>query len=168
MDTPELRGPESRERRLSRDALHVFDIAHDVAALRDEPGYEDNGHNGVVLLKAPGLRAVLQSAEPDSGMAAHVVHGPAIVQVVEGRVSLRTAETDTPVGAGQIAVIPDDRPRSLIAEERAVFVVTLQPRQGEDGESGAGGGRPDPRQGDLLERARGGAATSGERGGGGR
>ena len=73
------------------------------------------------------LRQTLIALSAGSELDEHESPGEATLQVVRGRVELRSADSSTVVTEGQLAPIPPER-HSLAAEEDAVVLLTVVKR----------------------------------------
>jgi GABA permease len=120
-----LRGKEPREERLDESALHVFSLRAFGLGLRAQGEYERNGHTGLLLLKTPELRVLLEAMDPGTRLATHVVHGPATLQVLEGALDVATPNGVFRVAEGEMATLPRDAQREIRAPARALFVLSL-------------------------------------------
>ena len=81
-------GSDSREARALDDPVMGFDLAREVALLREEPGYGRFGRSSKTLGKSPHFRLVVMAAsagtsigneEADDAMAIHVLDGSVTV-----------------------------------------------------------------------------------------
>jgi quercetin dioxygenase-like cupin family protein len=120
-----LRDRIERRNRLDEEWLHLFSLAHFARALRSDREYIEHGRNAITLLKSDGLRVVLEVAAAGTKIAEHVVPGPAIVQVLEGKLDLVCLDEARVAERGEMVVIPHDRPRSMTAKSDAAFLWTL-------------------------------------------
>ena len=120
-----LRDRDERRHRLDEEWLHLFSLQKFTAALRQEPDYERNGHNGLILMKTEHMRVVLAVARAGSGIGEHTIHGPALVQVIEGSLTFQAGDERREAHAGEMVVIPHERPRTIRANKDAAFVWAL-------------------------------------------
>jgi quercetin dioxygenase-like cupin family protein len=133
-----LRDRTDRRQRLDQDWLHLFSIEKFVAALRDESEYARNGSNGLLLHKTESLSVVLEVAAAEREIGRHVVPGPTVVQVLEGSLRFRAGGETRIAHAGEMVVIPHDRPREIHAESDSAFlwlVAQPDPRQPAEAET---------------------------------
>lgn len=115
----------ARERRLDPDRVHHFPLLELAGALRREPEYEAEGRTGMILMKAGAFRALLEVARTGITLGPHVVHGPAIVQVLEGAVEAQVDGEVRRAGPGEMLVLPHEVERSLEVREAAAFLIAL-------------------------------------------
>ena len=120
-----LRSPEERQSRLDPEWLHLFSLEQFARKLRAEPEYAENGRSGLVLIKTEQLRVVLEVASEGSKFAEHTVLGSATVVVLEGALEITCGDETRVVRAGEMVVIPHDRPRAMSATGDVCFLWTL-------------------------------------------
>jgi quercetin dioxygenase-like cupin family protein len=120
-----LRDRNERQHRLDEEWLHLFSLQKFTAALRQERDYERNGHNGLILMKTEHMRVILEVARAGRGIGEHTIHGPALVQVIEGSLTFQAGDERREAHAGEMVVIPHGRPRTIRADEDAAFVWAL-------------------------------------------
>jgi len=125
MTSNPLRDPERRHDRLDEDGFHLFALDSMVAQLRSESAYQVNGHAGVTLLKNDNLSVVLEAARKDSRLGEHVIQGPSFVHVLEGSLCLECGDETRIAHVGEMAVVPQDRPRDVRAQEDSAFLLVL-------------------------------------------
>ncbi len=123
--TESLRGKEPRDLRLAEELVHVFSLRAYGAGLRAQSEFERNGHTGMLLMKTPELRVVLEAMAPGTSLATHVVHSPATLFVIEGALDVSTADGVSRVGEGEMASLPRDERREIRAPVRALFLLAL-------------------------------------------
>jgi len=120
-----LRDRSERRHRLDEEWLHLFSLEKFTTALRQEPEYQRNGHNGLILIKTEHMRVVLEVARAGRGISEHTIHGPALVQLIEGSLTFQAGDERRVAHAGEMVVIPHDRPRTICANEDAAFLWAL-------------------------------------------
>lgn len=125
MDVAGLRDRTRREVRLDEDWFHLFALADMIRTLRAESAYASSGHSGLLLLKNEHLRVVLEIARKGVAIGEHTVRGPTVVQVLDGSLELRSDGETRIAHAGEMAVVPDARPRTLTAKEDCAFLRVL-------------------------------------------
>jgi len=125
MDIAHLRDRLRRQERLDEEGFHLFALNEMVRVLRTEDAYESNGQTGLILLKTDHLRIVLEVVQAGTKIGLHTVRGPTVIQVLEGSLCLKSMDETRNAHAGEMVVIPHDRPRDLKAEEDTAFVWAL-------------------------------------------
>ena len=111
---------------------NAFSLRAFGAGLRRQPEYERNGHAGMLLVKAPELRVVLEAMQPDTLLRTHVVHGPTTLQVLEGALDVVTARSRLHVGESEMATLSRDERREIRAPVASLFVMALGRRASDE------------------------------------
>ena len=120
-----LRDRIERGNRLDLGWFHLFSLAQFARGLRGEREYAEQGRNAITLLKTEQLSVVLEVAAEGVKIAEHTVPGPAIVHVLDGELDLVCLDETRVAHAGEMVVIPHDRPRSMSAKSDVTFLWTL-------------------------------------------
>jgi quercetin dioxygenase-like cupin family protein len=134
--TDRLRDRIERGTRLDEEWLHLFSLARFARALRAEREYREQGRNAMILMKTGQLRVVLEVAAEGAKIAEHVVPGPAIVHVLDGELDLVCLDETRVARAGEIVVIPHDRPRAMAAKSEVAFLWMLAMETDADASTG--------------------------------
>jgi len=116
------------------DRTHVFSLRSFGAGLRGQGEYERNGHAGMLLLKAPELRVVLEAMQPDTVLRTHIVHGPTTLHVLEGALEVITERARLRVAESEMATLARDERRELRAPVATLFLMALGRRASEEDE----------------------------------
>jgi quercetin dioxygenase-like cupin family protein len=116
---------DERSNRLDPEWFHLFSLAQYTAALRAEREFAASGRSGLVLIKTEQLRVVLEVAAEGSKFAEHTVLGSALVVVLEGALEVVCGDERRLARAGEMVVIPHDRPRSMSAAGDVAFLWLL-------------------------------------------
>ena len=122
-----VRDRQERQQRLDGEQAHVFSLRSYGAGLRRQPEYEKDGHTGMILMKTPELRVVLEATSPGTTLATHVVRGPATLLVLEGALDVSTGRGSLRIGESEMAVLPRDEARSIRSPGRSLFLLALSP-----------------------------------------
>jgi quercetin dioxygenase-like cupin family protein len=120
-----LRDRAARLQRLDAQQSHVFSLRAFGAGLRHQPAYGHDGHTGMILMKTPEMRVVLEAARSGAVLAAHLVHGPSSLYVLSGALDVRTGHGTFRVGEGEIAMLPRDEKREITAAAESLFMLSL-------------------------------------------
>jgi Ala-tRNA(Pro) deacylase len=123
----DVRGLAAREHRLDESELHVLSLRAFGAGLRAQREYEREGHTGMILVKTPELRVVLEAAAAGARLATHVVRGPTTLLVLEGALEVATSRGQSRVGEGEMAVLPRDEQREIHSLAQSLFLLALSP-----------------------------------------
>jgi quercetin dioxygenase-like cupin family protein len=125
-----MESPRAREaplQRLDEDTVHVFSADELSATLRGEPEYRSNRHTGITLMKTDELRVVLAAAEAGATLESHVVHGPATIFVLQGRLEIETQDRAHRARRGDLVVLPRGETRRIVCSEQSTFLLALSP-----------------------------------------
>jgi Ala-tRNA(Pro) deacylase len=107
------------------DLAQVFSLASFGAGLRSQTEYDRNGHTGLLLLKSPELRVVLEAMRPGTALGTHVVHGPATLFVLEGALDVVTDRDSFRVGENEMATLPREERREIRSPVESLFLLAL-------------------------------------------
>jgi ferric-dicitrate binding protein FerR (iron transport regulator) len=122
-------GSETRESRSLDEPLMAFDLAAELATLRAEPAYRDNGRTSKTLARSGPLRLVLTAVRAGTEMGAERPDGPVAVEVLEGRVAA-DAGTDgagdgRQLGPGSVAWFAGERAWHLHMDDDAALLLSV-------------------------------------------
>lgn len=107
------------------DLVHVFSLASFGAGLRSQTEYDRNGHTGMLLLKSPELRVVLEAMRPGTALGTHVVHGPATLFVLQGALDVVTDRDSFRVGESEMVTLPREERREVRSPVESLFLLAL-------------------------------------------
>ena len=105
--------------------LLVLDLPALLAQVRQEPAYRTSDRNSLTVFKTDGMRIVLLALHAGAELKTHTAPGIISVQVLEGRLTFRTAEQATELAQGQLLTLHAGIPHSVTAVTEAVFLLTL-------------------------------------------
>ena len=117
----------ARQERLDEQHLHVFSLRAYGAGLRRQPEYEKDGHTGMILMKTPELRVVLEAARAGTRLAEHIIHGPTTLHVLSGALDVQGREGTFRIGENEMAALPRDEAREIVASAESLFLLSLAP-----------------------------------------
>jgi quercetin dioxygenase-like cupin family protein len=120
----------------------VFDLAGEVDTLRRESSWQQGDRNAKTFLKDADLRMVLTVLKAGAVVKEHRVPGPATVQTLSGRISLRLPDQTVELSPGQVLAFESDLPHDVEAIEESAFLITIAWLAGKRGDAGRS-----PRQG---------------------
>jgi quercetin dioxygenase-like cupin family protein len=103
----------------------VFDLAGEGEALRRESTWQQGDRNAKTFLKEAGVRVVLTTLKAGAVVKEHRVPGPATVQALSGRISLRLPDQTVELSGGQLLALPGDLPHDVEAIDDSTFLVTI-------------------------------------------
>ena len=114
-----------RARRPADGLTHVLSLRSFGAGLRGQTEYQRNGHAGMLLLKTPELRVVLEAVGTDTILCTHVVHGPTTLLVLEGTLEVTTKRGTFRVAEGEMASLPREERREIYSPVDSLFLLAL-------------------------------------------
>src|SRR3954469_13477555 len=119
-------GSETRESRSLDEPLMAFDLAAEVATLRAEPAYRDNGRTSKTLARSGPLRLVLTAVRAGTEIGAERADGPVAIEVLEGRVAAdsRGDGRADGLGAGSVAWFRGDQAWHLRAVDDGALLLS--------------------------------------------
>lgn len=108
------------------DGPHLtFDLAAEADRLRREAPWTERGHNAITLAKYADLRLVLTVLRGGMHMLTHEPEERLALQVVAGRVSVRTGRQRLELSAGHLATLDRAMAHEVEALEDATFLLTV-------------------------------------------
>ena len=118
-------GTGERPARRVSGPVTVFDLAGEVDTLRHESAWQQGDRNAKTFIKESGVRVVLTALKAGALVKEHRVPGPATVEALSGRLSLRLPDQTVQLTAGQLLALPADLPHDVEALEESTFLVTI-------------------------------------------
>src|SRR5919112_3857700 len=94
--------PHPESERSLHGSLQSFDLAAEVARLREEKAWQEGGRNAITLRKGEGLNVVLLVMKEGDRLAEHSAPGPITLSVHEGRIRFSAAGEAVEAGAGTV------------------------------------------------------------------
>jgi quercetin dioxygenase-like cupin family protein len=128
---------EEREARLRPGGFHVFELTASAFGLREERDYEQNGRNGLTLVKNRDLRVLLEVLRQGERLSEHQAPGPITVHVLEGEVKFETGGEVVYLRRGEILSLPSRQRHAVEAVHDAAFLLTIAPECPRAPEQGA-------------------------------
>lgn len=105
-------------------ALSRFDLQDEIAQANHRKPWP-SGVFSKTLVKWPDLRVVLAMLEAGARMKDHHADGSVALQVLDGRIRLRTEDTDDELGPGRLVALAPSLHHEVEALEPCVFLLTL-------------------------------------------
>lgn len=125
MSTPsESRLREHPEQRFA-GLIHHVDLKEAAERLRREPVHPTQGHRQVALYHHGSLTVALFQFNPNGGLEKHVADAAVIIHVLEGTISVKTAESAASLTSGQMLMLPPGVPHDLKAPHPALVLLTV-------------------------------------------
>lgn len=106
-------------------ALVSIDLPMFIKQIKNEPAWKTSDRNAITVFKTNGLRIVLIALHEGANMSTHTAHGIICVQVIEGRIQFKTTRQTVEMETGQMTVLHENIPHSLLAVKESVFLLTL-------------------------------------------
>jgi len=95
---------------------------HKIAEMLD---YQTGSIVSRLVLDKPAGSVTLFAFDSGQGLSEHTTPFDAVVQVLEGKLSVRVSGHDHEVAAGELIVMPAGEPHALKASERAKMILTM-------------------------------------------
>jgi len=105
-----------------------FDLADQIAALRDDHGYRETGWIGRTLVKEDGLRITVTVLAEGAEVGTHHAAAPMTLHVLEGRLSYRVEgdeDGEFELAAGQLLFFGPGHARDIEALEDTALLLTI-------------------------------------------
>jgi quercetin dioxygenase-like cupin family protein len=125
--------PHPESERPLRGALQSFNLAAEVARLREEKAWQEGRRNAITLRKGEGLNVVLLVMKEGDRLDEHSAPGPMTLDVHEGRIRFSAADEEVEAEAGTLLACDAGVRHSVEALSDAVCllnVVTGSERRG--------------------------------------
>jgi quercetin dioxygenase-like cupin family protein len=108
------------------DGPHLsFDLSAEADRLRRERPWADHGHNAITLAKYADLRLVLTVLRSGMHMLTHEPEERLAIQVVSGRLRIRTGRQRLELGMGHLMTLDRAQAHEVEALEDATFLLTV-------------------------------------------
>lgn len=104
--------------------INLLDLNNYIAELENKFQTNALDKNTVTLYNKNKMRVVLLGLRKDAELKKHTANGAITVQVLEGKMNFTTDQTVT-LQKGQMIVVPDKVPHSVVALEKTYFLLTL-------------------------------------------
>ena len=106
-------------------AMVKVDLNLFITQIREEEQWQKSDRNAITVFKSLLNSIVLIALRKDAEMKKHTAPGPIHVQVIEGEMLFTTDEQTITLGSGQMLVLHEAIPHSVLAKEETVFLLTL-------------------------------------------
>ena len=105
--------------------LVSLDLNSFIEQIKKEKKWKETDRNAITVFKTNGLRIVLIAMRKGAEMAKHTADGLISVQVLEGKMQLKTDEQSVKLGKGQMLALHEGISHSLLAKKKTIFLLTL-------------------------------------------
>lgn len=96
-----------------------------IAQIREEEQWKNSDRNAITIFKSMVMRIVLIALHKGAEMKKHTASGTISLQVIEGEIMFTTDEQSITLSSGQMLVLHECIPHSVLAKEETVFLLTL-------------------------------------------
>ena len=103
----------------------TFDLAAELARLRQEPSWQQGDHSANTLVHEDDFRIVLVAMKPRARIQEHAAAARVSVQLIAGRVRLQVGEQSVELSAGGLLVLAPELAHDVEALEESAFLLTL-------------------------------------------
>jgi len=102
-----------------------FDLAVQIAELREDGSYIRSGRVGRTLVKAGPLRLTLTLIAEGVGVGTHHAASPMTLQVVQGRLHYRVDDEEFELGQGEVLFFGPGHAQDIRALEDTALLLTI-------------------------------------------
>ena len=96
-----------------------------IAQIREEEQWKNSDRSAITIFKSMVMRIVLIALHKGAEMKKHTASGTISLQVIEGEIMFTTDEQSITLSSGQMLVLHECIPHSVLAKEETVFLLTL-------------------------------------------
>jgi quercetin dioxygenase-like cupin family protein len=121
----ETTGSEQRPARELTGAAMDFDIATELATLKQELSWQRGDRNARTLVDAGGFRLVLTALKMGARLREHHTPGWVSIFTTTGHLLVRTAGRDVDLHMNDVLVLAADEPHEVEALEESSFLLTV-------------------------------------------
>ena len=117
--------PQRTQDHLLDAPLVSIDLPAFIAQIKQESTWKESDRNTITIFKTNGLRIVLIALHEGAEMVKHTANGLISVQVLEGKLQLKTDIQSVELSKGQMLVLHQSIPHSVLAIQETIFLLTL-------------------------------------------
>lgn len=103
----------------------TIDLSLFIAQIREEEQWKNNDRNAITIFKSVMMRIVLIALHKGAEMKKHTATGTLSLQVIEGEMQFTTDEQSIILSSGQMLVLHEGIPHSVLAKKETIFLLTL-------------------------------------------
>lgn len=104
---------------------HFIDLQKVKSALLSEPSGAEQGHRHETLFKTRTLTVATFIFEKDGALKDHVTKGVVVIQVVSGRIAVKTPRQTYEMSPGAVLVLRPNIHHAITASERSQMLLTV-------------------------------------------
>lgn len=105
--------------------LLLIDLPLLIKQIKTEDAWSKNDRNAITAFKTDGMRIVLVALHKDAEMQTHSAEGVVSIQVIDGKIKLKTDEASVEVNEGQVLTLHSGISHSVLAIEETTFLLTM-------------------------------------------
>ncbi len=105
--------------------LVTIDLLSFIEQITNEKSWKKNDRNAITVFKANGISIVLIALHKGAEMVEHTAKGLITLQVLKGKIMFNTTKESIDLGKGQMLVLHEGIPHSVVAKKKTVFLLTL-------------------------------------------
>ncbi len=106
-------------------SLVTIDLTRSSEQIKTEKTWGDNNRNAITVFKTNGMSILVIALHKGAELTKHTAAGMITVQVLEGKMLFTTDEQSVELMTGQMLVLHENIPHSVLAKEESVFLLTL-------------------------------------------
>lgn len=103
----------------------TIDLSLFIAQIRKEEQWKNSDRNAITIFKSMMMRIVLIALHKGAEMKKHTATGTLSLQVIEGEMQFTTDEQSIILSSGQMLVLHEGIPHSVLAKKETIFLLTL-------------------------------------------
>lgn len=103
----------------------TIDLSLFIAQIREEEQWKNSDRNAITIFKSMMMRIVLIALHKGAEMKKHTATGTLSLQVIEGEMQFTTDEQSIILSSGQMLVLHEGIPHSVLAKKETIFLLTL-------------------------------------------
>lgn len=123
--TGETSGSDQRPARRLAAPVLTFDLAEEIASLKQEASWVRGDRNARTLVEDSGFRLVLTVLKAGARMHEHRTAGWVSLQGLDGHLRLQAGEHTAELTAGRVVVLEPDLLHSVEAVEEGAFLLSI-------------------------------------------
>ena len=105
--------------------LMLIDIASYIKQIKNEKAWDENDRNSITVFKSDKLRILIVALHKKAEMQTERPQNILSIQMIRGKIKLRTDEKTTTVGEEQLLVLRENISYKIEAVKKAVFLLTV-------------------------------------------
>jgi quercetin dioxygenase-like cupin family protein len=118
-------GSDQRPARELTGAAMDFDLAAELATLKQEASWQRGDRNARTLVERGGIRLVLTALKTGARLREHQTPGWVSIHAIAGHLRIAAAGREVDLPAGHVLVLARDEPHDVEAVEDSAFLLTV-------------------------------------------